>query len=223
MPPTGTGQMGSGPDAATATGGAQGTSLSIPRYSGNVPVPGQLPHQDPPAQQVGSGVGGVVAPGVAGHNPLGYAAGAMAAVGHVAAEQPMRHVKLAPFNPEEKGQSWNAYKIKMRSAFARANVIRDDDKKNALFEVLPLQLIEWLTNHFHPLDIETNQVPFHTLLSACDSWFRVQESKRYATFMFGNRVFNQGHETVDKWIIELERWASRSNFGDYLESAIINQ
>ena len=58
MPPTGTGEMGSAPDAATATGsgGAQGTSVSVPRFGGNVPVPGQLPHQGPPAPQVGSGV-----------------------------------------------------------------------------------------------------------------------------------------------------------------------
>lgn len=189
---------------------AQQQALPQPPANANPPLPVNNPLNQ--AGQVGAGSGNAVA-GAAN------AAAAAAAAGR----PPMRTVKLEAFRPDLPGNPWVAYKIKMRSAFSRAYVYNDRDKKDAFFEVLSLDLIEWLTNHFHPLDIESNEVSFQTLITACDSRFRVQESKRYAAFMFGNRIFAQGLETVDDWIIDLERLASRSNFGDYLESAIINQ
>jgi len=86
----------------------------------------------------------------------------------------------------------------MRSAFDRANVVQNKDMKNALFEVISLFLIEWPIHHFHPANIEGHSVTFHTLVAACDNRLRVQESKRYAAFMFGNQVFMQCQETVKK-------------------------
>jgi len=111
----------------------------------------------------------------------------------------------------------------MRAAFRRARVFNDAQMKEAFFEVSPVELIDCLVDHFHPTSIETVDVSFEPILRVCDEKYGVRESCRFAALTFGNRVFRQGEETLDQWIRDLERWAARSNFGEYADSAFINQ
>jgi len=88
---------------------------------------------------------------------------------------------------------------------------------------MPVEYVDWLTNHFHPRDVEGDDVSFDDVLSVFDDRFGVKESKRYAALKFFSSKFMQGEETIDDWVIDLERWVSKCNFVSYLETAIINQ
>ena len=134
-----------------------------------------------------------------------------------------RSIRLDPFQPGIEGQSWAAYKVKMRAAFRRALAFNDAQMKEAFFEVSPVELIDCLVDHFHPTSIETVDVSFEQILRVCDEKYGVRESRRSAALTFGNRVFRQGEETLDQWIRDLERWAARSYFGEYADTAFINQ
>jgi len=114
----------------------------------------------------------------------------------------------------------------MRAAFRRACVFNDAQMKEAFFEVSPVELIHSLVDHFHPTSLETVDVSFEQILRVCDEKYGVRESCkscRFAALTFGNRVFRQGEETLDQWLRDLERWAARSNFGEYADCAFINQ
>jgi len=134
-----------------------------------------------------------------------------------------RAIRLEPFKPHAQGHSWTAYKVKLRSVFNRAQITTDRQKKEAFFEVMPVEYIDWLTNHFHPQDVKADAVTFDDVISVFDGRFGVKESKRYAALKFHMRKFNQGEETIDEWVMDLERWASKCAFGTYLDTAIVNQ
>jgi len=88
---------------------------------------------------------------------------------------------------------------------------------------MPAEYIDWLTNHLLPRDVEGHDVSFDDVLSVFDDRFGVKESKRYAGLTFFSRKFLPGEETIDDWVMDLERWASKCNLGSYLETAIINE
>jgi len=110
----------------------------------------------------------------------------------------------------------------MRAAFRRARIVRTAQMKEAFFEVSPVELIDCLVDPFYPTNIETVDVTFEQILKVCDDKYGIRESRRFTALTFGNRVF-KGEETLYQWRRDLERWSTRSNIGDFADSAFINQ
>jgi len=86
-------------------------------------------------------------------------------------------LRLEPFNPADTSYSWATYEIKLANSLQRAGVDDAAARKRALVEVLPLSLLEWLTDSLPPVQVTDAEVTFERIIAAFDDRFRPRESK----------------------------------------------
>ena len=60
-------------------------------------------------------------------------------------------------------------------------------------------------------------------MAVLESRFKDRKASFYADCLFFRRSFNHGSETIDNFINDLHRIASRANFGNFLERALVGQ
>jgi len=130
--------------------------------------------------------------------------------------------RFRPFDPSGTVR-WSSYRAHFEMRLATEDVRDLAEKKCAFFQVNITEMFDYVASRFHPRKIETNDVTYDEIWAVLESRFKDRESSFYAECLFFRRSFNQGSETIDNFIDDLHRIASRANFGNFLERALVGQ